>query len=44
MKRIDWDGAIRSLVLIHVGQQLGADGRLARLVFDFAEVTIAILR
>ena len=44
MRRIDWDAAMRSLVLIHIGQQLGAGGRWARMVFEISEIAIAILR
>jgi hypothetical protein len=34
MKRIDWDAAIRSLVLVRLGQELGTDSPLARMVHD----------
>ena len=30
MKRIDWDSAVQSLVLVRVGQELGTDSDLAR--------------
>lgn len=44
MSRIDWDDLIRSLVLVHIGQQLGAEGRLAKIVYDCTEFLFAILR
>ncbi len=40
MKRIDWDAAIRSLVLVRLGQELGTDSPLARMVHD--SITIAL--
>lgn len=35
--KIDWDGMIRALVLVRLGQELGTDSQLARAVFLAAE-------
>lgn len=44
MPWIDWDRCIRALVLVHIGQQLGTDSKLARLVFDACEIAASIWR
>jgi hypothetical protein len=43
VRRIDWDSAIRSLVLVHIGQQLGFEGPTAKIVFEIAEIVLTIL-
>lgn len=43
MKRIDWDGMIRSLVLVRLGQELGADSPLARMVAACIETALAVI-
>ena len=35
--KIDWDGMVRALVLVRIGQELGTDSQLARAVFLAAE-------
>jgi hypothetical protein len=40
MKRIDWDAAIRSLVLVRLGQELGTQSPLAQMIHD--SITIAL--
>lgn len=43
MKRIDWDAAIRSLVLVRIGQELGYESPLARMVHDSISVVLTFL-
>lgn len=35
-----WDGLVRGLVLIRLGQELGTDSHLAHLLADFVDVVI----
>lgn len=44
MRRLNLDAAIRALVLVRLGQELGTDSHLARAVHDLADVVIAFLR
>jgi hypothetical protein len=41
---IDWDGAVRALALVSVGQQLGANTELARCVHDLIAVVLVVFR
>jgi hypothetical protein len=43
MKRIDWDAAIRSLVLVRLGQELGSDSPLARMIHDMISLSLTII-
>lgn len=43
MKRIDWDAAIRSLVLVRLGQELGTDSPLARMVHDTISLVLTFV-
>ena len=38
--RIDWDAMIRSLVLVRLGQELGYESPLAKMVHD--SITLAL--
>lgn len=38
--RLDWDEMIRALMLVKVGQELGADTPLARAAHDFVELLL----
>jgi len=40
MKRINWDRALESLVLIRLGQDLGHDTQLARFVHDAIDMIL----
>lgn len=42
MSRRFWSTALRSLLLVRLGQELGADSRLARAVHDLIEVVLAV--
>jgi hypothetical protein len=44
VKRMNMDGIIRALALVHVGQQLGTDSRAARAAHDLIELLLAFLR
>ena len=44
MRRIDWDGMIRALTLIHIGQQLGTESKLSHAVFSLGDLLVSILR
>lgn len=44
MRSVDWDSLIRAMVLIHIGQQLGASGRFARMIYDATELVVTIWR
>jgi hypothetical protein len=37
-----WDSALRALILIRIGQELGTDSRLARAVHDAIGALIAL--
>lgn len=41
--RPTWNDAIRSLLLVRIGQELGTDSRLARAVHDAIDAVLAIL-
>lgn len=41
--RPTWNDAIRSLLLVRIGQELGTDSRLARAVHDAIDAMLAIL-
>lgn len=41
MKRITWDNLLVSLTLVHLGQQLGSDTKLARAVFEVCSVFVS---
>jgi hypothetical protein len=43
MKRIDWDAIIRSLVLVRLGQELGYESPLARMVANTIDLAIAAI-
>jgi hypothetical protein len=40
MKRINWDRALESMVLIRLGQDLGHDTQLARFVHDAIDMIL----
>jgi hypothetical protein len=44
MRRINWNSWLTALSLVHLGQQLGTDSRLARAIHDLGELLAAILR
>lgn len=44
MRGMNLDAAIRALVLVRLGQELGSDSHLARAVHDLADIVIAFLR
>ncbi len=37
----DWNAALRALVLVRLGQELGADSRLARAVHDAISLVLS---
>lgn len=41
--RIDWDGMIRSLVLVRLGQELGTQSELAKAVAAGVEFALAVI-
>ena len=43
MTRPTWNDAIRSLLLVRIGQEVGTDSRLARAVHDAIDAVLAIL-
>ena len=43
MTRPTWNDAIRGLLLVRIGQELGTDSRLARAVHDAIDAMLAIL-
>lgn len=43
MTRPTWNDAIRSLLLVRIGQELGTDSRLARAVHDAIDAVLSIL-
>ena len=43
MTRPTWNDAIRSLLLVRIGQELGTDSRLSRAVHDAIDAVLAIL-
>ena len=44
MIRPTWDSVLQSLVLVRLGQELGTDSRLARMIHDAIELVIAVVR
>lgn len=43
MTRPNWTDAIRGLLLVRIGQELGTDSRLARAVHDAIDAVLAIV-
>jgi hypothetical protein len=43
VKRIDWDSMIRSLVLVRLGQELGYESPLAKLVHDSITLVLTMI-
>lgn len=43
MKQIDWDAMIRSLVLVRLGQELGTQSPLAKMVHDCITLALTFL-
>jgi hypothetical protein len=41
--KIDWDSMIRSLVLVRLGQELGYDSPLARMVHDSITLVLTMI-
>lgn len=41
---MNWNAVLQSLVLVKIGQELGADSRLARAVHDVIELVAAVFR
>lgn len=44
MIRLNWSAIMNALVLIRIGQELGADSRLARAIIDVIELMVAVVR
>jgi small basic protein len=44
MKRISMDNLIVALALVHLGQQLGTDGPVARTIYDLATLALYCVR
>jgi hypothetical protein len=40
---MDWNAALRALVLVRLGQELGTDSKLARLVHDGITLVLTIV-
>lgn len=40
--RLNWDAAMRALVLIRIGQELGSDTNAARAIHDVIEILAAL--
>ena len=40
--RVNYDAAVRALVLVRIGQELGTDSKLARLVHALIDVALSI--
>jgi hypothetical protein len=38
----NWDAAIRALVLVKIGQELGCEGRIAHVIHDVLELAITL--
>jgi hypothetical protein len=43
MTRPTWTAAIRGLLLVRIGQELGTDSRLARAIHDAIDAVLAIV-
>ena len=43
MRRINWDRALESMVLVRLGQDLGHDTPIARLVHDTISLVLTFL-
>lgn len=43
MKRIQWNAILQALVLVRLGQELGTDSRLARLIHDAINLVVAVV-
>lgn len=43
MKRINWDRALESMVLVRLGQDLGHDTQLARFVHDSISLVLTMI-
>ena len=39
--KLNWDAALRALVLVRLGQELGTDSRLARAIHDAITLVLA---
>lgn len=39
-----WDRLLKSLLLVRLGQELGTDSRLARMLHDAIELVAAVVR
>lgn len=44
MSRPTWNSVLHALVLVRLGQELGTDSRLARMVHDAIELVAAVVR
>jgi hypothetical protein len=46
MKKIfrNWNGILQALVLIKIGQDLGCDTKYSRMIHDFIEIFLTILK
>lgn len=42
MTRIRWNEIVRALVLIRMGQELGTDSRLARMIHDGIQLLLTL--
>lgn len=43
MKRINWDKALESLVLVRLGQELGTQSPLAKMVHDSITIVLTFI-
>ena len=44
MKIKNWTGIMQALVLIKIGQDLGTDTKYSRMIHDFIEIFVALLK
>jgi len=42
--QLSWNGAIQTLVLVRLGQELGSDSRIARALHDLFDAVLTIWR
>lgn len=44
MTRPTWSSVLHALVLVRIGQELGTDSRLSRMIHDAIELVAAVVR
>jgi len=42
--QLSWNGAIQTLVLVRLGQELGSDSRIARALHDLFDAVLTVWR